>query len=134
MDYVADTTFLAGLWRRQAWAVNFAQENAAKSLGLPWVVLGEFKHGALRAGHEPADVENFLRIGFPMLDPLPAIPVYARLCSQHRDTGVYREVGQNDLWIGASAIAAGRPLLTRNRRHFDKMDGLELVVLDSSSR
>jgi tRNA(fMet)-specific endonuclease VapC len=133
MDYVADTTFLVGLWRRQVWAVNFAQENAAKSLGLPWVVLGEFKHGAFRAGHEQADVENFLRIGFPMLDPSSAIPVYARLCSQLQDAGVYREVGQNDLWIAASAIAAGRPLLTRNRRHFDKMKDLDVVALESAS-
>ncbi len=32
--------------------------------------------------------------------------------------------------VAAAAIEAGRPLLSRNRRHFDKIGGLELVVLD----
>jgi predicted nucleic acid-binding protein len=130
MDFVADTTLLVGLWRRQSWAVNFAQENASRSLGLPWVVLGEFKHGAMRAGHDYTEVEKFLKIGTPMLDPSPAISAYARLCIQLQNDGFYREVGQNDLWIGAAAIAAGRPLLTRNRRHFDKMKELKLFVLE----
>ena|GEM_PF-4404522 len=46
MDLIGDTTFLVGLWRRQAWALNFAQENPGKTLGIPWVVRGELWHGA----------------------------------------------------------------------------------------
>ncbi len=132
MDFVADTTFLVGLWRKQAWAVAFAQKEAGKSLGLPWVVLGEFWHGATVAGHDPQRVEAFLRLGIPMQDPSSAIPVYARLCADLQGGKAYRMMGQNDLWIAASAIAANRPLVTRNRRHFDQMDGLQAQVLTES--
>ena len=81
MDLIADTTFLDGLWRRQAWALDFATGNPGKTLGIPWVVRGEFWHGAVRAGHDPAEVEL--------------------------------------------------TRLTRNRRYFDRIDGLSLLVLDS---
>ena len=130
MDFVADTTFLVGLWRRQAWAVAFAQKEAGKSLGLPWIVLGEFWHGATVAGHDPQRVEAFLRLGIPLMDPTPVVPVYARLCSEMQAVKSYRMIGQNDLWIGAVAMAANRPLVTRNRRHFDLISGLRVEALE----
>ena len=129
MDFVADTTLLVGLWRRQAWALAFAQKEAGKSVGLPWTVLGEFRHGATVAGHSTQQVEAFLRLGVPLLDPVPVIPVYARLCSELQIKKVYRLIGQNDIWIGATAIAAQCPLITRNPRHFHHMSDLEVEVL-----
>jgi len=81
MDLIADTTFLVGLWRRQSWATSFANANSLKSIGLPWVVLGEFWHGSRRAGHDSAVVREFLALGLPILDPEPIIPVYADLCA-----------------------------------------------------
>jgi tRNA(fMet)-specific endonuclease VapC len=129
MDYVADTTFLVGLWRRQSWAVAFARKESGRSLGLPWVVLGEFWHGATAGGHDPQRVESFLRLGIPLLDPTPVIPVYARLCAELQRSNAYRAVGQNDLWIAATALASNRPLVTRNRRHFHRIAGLQLEAL-----
>lgn len=132
MDLIADTTFLIGLWRRQAWAMNFAKANARKSLGLPWIVLGEFWHGARRAGHDPEEVRAFLELGLPILDAGSAIPVYAEICAdlQSRETKVWREIGQNDLWIAAVALAHGVPLVTRNTRHFGEIEGLRIQVAD----
>ncbi len=128
MDLIADTTFLVGLWRRQAWATTFAQKHASRSLGIPWVVLGEFHHGAIRAGHDRDVVERFLTLGNPIMDPEPVIPVYASLCADIQDAQAYRNIGQNDLWIGATAIALDRPLVTRNRRHFDIMKQLTCII------
>ena len=130
MDLIADTTFLVGLWRKQAWAMDFAKENPRKSLGLPWIVLGEFWHGAVRAGHDAELVRRFLDLGLPILDPRPVIPVYAEVCAglQARDAGAWRMIGQNDLWIAAAALAHGVPLLTRNIRHFGKIEGLKVEV------
>lgn len=133
MDLIADTTFLVGLWRRQTWALDFAARNPAMTLGIPWVVRGEFWHGAVRAGHDPAEVERFLALGLPLDDAAEAVIDYARITAalqeQHRD--VYQGIGQNDLWIAAVAVQTELPLLTRNRRHFDRIDGLSLFVLDS---
>ena len=93
MDLIADASFLIGLWRRQPWAVAYASAHAAKSLGLPWVVLGEFWHGATRAAHDPALVRGFLAVGVPILDPEPVIPVYGRICAAIQDAPGYREIG-----------------------------------------
>jgi len=131
MDLIADTTFLVGLWRGQSWATSFSRANASRSLGIPWVVLGEFWHGALRAGHDAAEVREFLMLGMPLLDPSPVVPVYARLCSRLQETPTWRTIGQNDLWIAATALTMDRPLLTRNLRHFGEMEGLRVEVLEN---
>ncbi len=130
MELIADTTFLIGLWRRQSWAVSYATANKQIAIGFPWTVLGEFRHGAVRAAHDPGAVERFLSIGIPLLDAESAIPEYARICSGLQIAGLYQGIGQNDLWIAAVCLAFDRPLITRNRRHFEKIDGLRLKVLE----
>lgn len=132
MDLIADTTFLVGLWRGQSWARDYAAANPGRSVGLPWVVLGEFWHGALRVGHDPERVRAFLSIGLPLLDPGPVIPVYARVCARLQGQPGWGEIGQNDLWIAATSIAFDKPLLSRNRRHFGEIEGLRLEVLTES--
>lgn len=129
MELIADTTFLVGLWRRQSWAVDFARANQQRILGIPWVVFGEFWHGAKAAGHDENEVRRFLHMGLPIWDTAPVIPHYASICCQVRESGFYNMIGQNDLWIAAIAIERSLPLVTKNRRHFDKIRGLRLEVL-----
>lgn len=130
MDLIADTTFLVSLWRRQPWAVGFATDHRSSIIGIPWVVLGEFWHGAIRAGHDEAEVGRFLTLGIHLNDPGEVVRSYATLCSalQSGYPAEYRAIGQNDLWIAATAIQTGRPLLSRNQRHFGKIAGLELIT------
>jgi len=131
VDLIADTTFLVGLWRRQEWAMTFAENHPDQVLGIPWVVRAEFWHGAMRAGHDTKEVERFLSLGLALDDPAPVIPIYARIAAtlQAEHRGVYQAIGQNDLWIAAVVVHAELPLLTRNQRHFDSIDGLVLHVL-----
>jgi predicted nucleic acid-binding protein len=129
MDLIADTTFLVGLWRKQPWAVDFARSNRQRILGIPWVVLGEFWHGAKRANHADEVVRKFLSTGMPVCDAASAVPFYASVCGQAQEDGFYQAIGQNDLWIAATALSQALPLVTRNRRHFDKINGLRLEVL-----
>jgi len=132
MDAVADTTFLVGLWRRQPWATGYAASHPSISLGIPWVVLGEFWHGALRAGHPAALVGEFLTLGQPLMNPDPVM--YARICAELQDRPVYRAIGQNDLWIASVALRESRPLLTRNLRHFGGIPDLRCEVLEGNER
>ena len=129
MDLIADTSYLVGLWRGQAWATAFASANSEKSIGLPWVVLGEFRHGAAVAKHDPIEVSEFLAIGVHLLDATSVVPSYARICEGLSSKPEYRAMGQNDLWIAAVAVSFNKPLLTRNRRHFELVEGLRLEVL-----
>lgn len=129
MDLIADTSYLIGLWRGQPWAISYAAANSSKSLGIPWIVLGEFWHGSIRAGHDVKTVSDFLAVGLPIIDPLPVIPVYAQICSTIQTEPAYKLIGQNDLWIAAVAVTLGKPLLSRNRRHFKSIPNLRLEVL-----
>jgi predicted nucleic acid-binding protein len=131
MDLIADTSYLIGLWRGQSWAASHAMANSSKSLGIPWVVIGEFWHGAIRAGHDEQVVREFLGIGIALMDPAPSIPFYAKTCAALQADPVYRLIGQNDLWIASVALAMQKPLVTRNRRHFGNIPGLNLEVLES---
>jgi predicted nucleic acid-binding protein len=133
VELIADTTFLVGLWRKQRWAVDFAQANRHRVLGIPWIVLGEFWHGANRAGHNAEVVRKFLLSGRPIYDTAPVVHVYGAVCCEAQEKGFYHEIGQNDLWIGAAALSLGLPLVTRNRRHFGKITGLRLEVLAETS-
>ena len=129
MDFVADTTLLVGLWRRQDWALTFANAHPDAALGVPWTVLGEFWHGAIRAGHDGEQVQAFLMLGIPLMDPAPVVPQYARLCADLQEKDVYRAIGQNDLWIASVALAVSKPLVSRNMRHFGHMEGLSCMAL-----
>lgn len=130
MDLIADTTFLVGLWRKQPWAMTFAAGQTSKVLGIPWVVLGEFWHGAVRAGHDKTLVSGFLDLGIPLLETGEVIQSYAEICArlQESDLPAFRAIGQNDLWIAAVAVHWNLPLVSRNWRHFEKIAGLEVIV------
>lgn len=110
--------------------MDFAATKGSKVLGLPWVVLGEFWHGAVRAGHDDVEVSGFLDLGIPLLETGDAIRVYASICArlQEVDATAYGMIGQNDLWIAAVAVHLNLPLVSRNRRHFGKIAGLVLIV------
>ncbi len=131
MDLIADTSYLIGLWRAQPWATSYAAANSSKSLGIPWIVLGEFWQGSVCAGHDAKTVSEFLAIGLPIIDPVPVIPAYAQICAKLQSEPVYKLIGQNDLWIAAVAVAHNKPLLSRNKRHFESIPNLRLEVLQT---
>lgn len=39
------------------------------------MVRGEFWHGALRAGHDPDEMERFLSLGLPQVDAPAVVPI-----------------------------------------------------------
>lgn len=129
MDLIADTSFLVGLWRSQPWAVTYAKAHPSSALGLPWIVLGEFWHGALVAKHDPQIIQKFLSIGLPLLETEKVYPLYAKICCELQQDSTYKKIGQNDLWIAATALAFRKPLITKNSRHFKQIKDLELEVL-----
>ena len=129
MELIADTTLLIGMWRSQPWARSYMTQNSGKAIGIPWVVFGEFWHGAIIANHDPEQVRRFLTLGLALLDPVPVISTYAEMCTRLQAKKNYGVIGQNDLWIAATALAFDKPLITRNRRHFDKIEGLKIEIL-----
>jgi predicted nucleic acid-binding protein len=134
MELIADTSFLVRLWRRQSWAIDFAEVNSQRVLGIPWIVLGEFWHGVIRAGHRSEVVRKFLLSGLPVHDVVTIIPVYTAICCEAQKNNFYVEIGQDDRWIASTALSLRLPLVTRNKRHLDKVERLRLEILADISR
>lgn len=84
------------------------------------ITVGEFAEGFVDRAFE-----SFVQ----RLKPYSVIPIderiawrYARISRDGRATG--QRIGDNDLWIAATALERGIPLLTRNVQHFSRIPGL----------
>ena len=126
VDRLLDTNFLISRWRdgKNSSAAQWLRDNADLAVGLPWMVKGEFLRGAVVAGHSPREVRAFLD-RFPTAWPDNAtLEIYAALFARLRSANTLP--GPHDLWIAATAIQLGVPLVTRNTAQFTKIEGLKL--------
>jgi len=127
MDYVIDTGFLIGRWRGGIHGPehSFIEAHADDVIAMPWIVKGEFLRGAVLSGHSPGDVTGFLA-RYPTLWASDATlacyaQTYATLARANR------LIGPNDLWIAASVLEYGLPLLTRNAAEFRRVPDLQVI-------
>jgi tRNA(fMet)-specific endonuclease VapC len=83
------------------------------------VVLGEIRYGLerLSTGKRRADLESRAHSIFVVLDALPVsdaiVEVYGRVKASLESQGVI--VGDNDLWIAATALDLGALLISRDQ-------------------
>lgn len=123
-----DTSFLIDLIREQnrrhvGPARRFLDARAEARLFVSWVVPGEFGCGIATSVRElwQAQLE-----AFRVLDWTPEVAwVYSRSYRYLRDVGLL--IGTNDLWIAATSIVYGLPLVTGNVEHFRRVPGLEVL-------
>lgn len=126
IDRLLDTNFLITRWRdgKKSSAAEWLRENADLAVGLPWIVKGEFLRGAVVAGHPPGEVRDFLD-RFPTAWPDDTtLEIYATLFARLRAANALP--GPHDLWIAATAMQIGVPLVTCNAAQFAKIEGLKL--------
>ena len=108
-------------------------------------VAAELKHGLLRttvitrfelfAGARTARQESSVR---DLLDGIPTLSLdqeAADLAAQVRRNleGAGQSIGMADSLIAGTVLAHGAVLLTRNRRHFERVSGLRLADLPAEN-
>lgn len=127
-----DTSFLIDLQRERSRgdadgaAHRFLRRIPDAELCLSAVALGEFTEGFETAEHPIVVAIRDQHTVLPV--DAETATVYARTVRELRLVG--RLIGTNDLWIGASSLRHGLPLLTANVEEFRRLEGLEVVGYD----
>ncbi|MEZ4424979.1 MAG: type II toxin-antitoxin system VapC family toxin [Gemmatimonadota bacterium] len=124
---ILETTFLIDLERElrrgvEGPAHRFLESHAKTPLFITFTIAGE-----LAAGLPPGDRNLWMELirPFRMLDCTPEVCwEYGQAYRYLKANGLL--IGANDLWIGATALAHGQPVVTRNVREFGRIPGLRV--------
>ncbi len=99
----------------------------AEELVLCSVVKAELLYGAA-CSQRPEENRRKLAVFFDTLDSLPfddeCAEVYGNVRATLRRNGT--PIGPNDLLIAATALGHGVGVVTRNRREFERVEGLQV--------
>ena len=133
MGTLIDSSVLIAAERRALGLEGTLGAHAEEPVGIASITASELLHGVHRAATaaQRQRRETFVE---RLLAVLPVFPfdlvtarIHASLWAGLASRGA--SVGSHDLLIGATAIALGYRVATRDRRSFGKIPGLELVVL-----
>lgn len=96
------------------------------------ITASELLHGVHRAspehrGRREAFVEAILAAFPPLPFGLLAARAHARIWAELAATG--QDVGAHDRLVAATAITAGWRVATANFRHFDRIEGLDVLAI-----
>jgi predicted nucleic acid-binding protein len=125
---ILETSFLVDLEREliggaDGPAQRFLQENAAQKLHITFTIAGE-----LAAGPRVSEQSSWDRLVSPF-DVLGCTPEvswrYGQLYRYLKSNGLL--IDTNDLWIAATAVTFGMPVVTRNERHYGRVPNLEVI-------
>jgi tRNA(fMet)-specific endonuclease VapC len=100
----------------------------SRKMALSFVTVGELLTWAKHRGWGPAKTtkleQSIARAGVIPYD-MALCQTYAELNAQILKAG--KPIGDNDLWIAATAIRHSIPLVSHNRKHYDEIPGLVLI-------
>jgi predicted nucleic acid-binding protein len=130
---ILETTFLIALERelvREAPgpAQEFLATHSAEPLYITFTVAGELAAGMPLEGR--GRWEQFIA-------PFHTLPCSGDVCWEYGQAFRYLKangllIATNDLWIAATAVAFGKPLVTHNERHFRRVPRLKVLRYGAS--
>jgi len=135
MRYLVDSDWIADYLVGKQEAVALLDALVSDGLAVSLITLGEIYEG-IYYGRDPKQSEagfhQFLTGVRALPLTRPIVQRFARIRGDLRGKGLL--IGDPDLFIAATALHHGLTLVTRNRRHFERIPGLNLydhAALDS---
>ncbi len=125
---LVDTDVFSFLMKGHTLAAQYEKHIKGKKPALSFVTVGELLTWSKHKGWGPAKIADLeRRIGLTGVIPydMALCQTYAELRAKLLSAG--RPIGDNDLWIAATAIRHSIPLLSHNRKHYDEIPGLVLI-------
>lgn len=127
MSLLVDTDWLIDGLRGQPTALSVFEARREEGLGVSMVTVGEVYESAYSSPQSDTHIAT-LHAFLALFTVLPindeTMRHFGRLRAMLRQGG--NLIPDFDLLIAATAIENGLVLLTRNRRHFERIPGLEL--------
>jgi len=134
---ILDTSLLIAAERGDWDLPAFIQGREEEPFGLSVVSVAELLHGVQRADSHKrrlkrtAYVEKIIEL-FPIYPfDLTAARIYAATWARLLAQGL--QVGAHDLMIASTALSLGFSVASADKRHFDKIEGLELEWIPAGS-
>jgi tRNA(fMet)-specific endonuclease VapC len=123
-----DSSFLVDLERERARRVEGPAHTLLGQYQSALLLISVTAAGELACGASLAAREKWNRF----LAPFRLLPLDARAAWEYGSAFRYLSangllIGTNDLWIAATALANGLPLVTRNTREFRRVPRLDVV-------
>ncbi len=130
MQYLVDTDWAIDYLHDRANVVRRLEELAPAGLGLSIISLAKLYEGVF-GSYDPEASERVL---WNFLHRIQVVPVDDDICrtfaaERRRLRAAGTLISDFDLMIGATAMHHGLTLLTNNRRHFDRLDGLPIISI-----
>ena len=130
MPYLVDTDWVISYLNGQARVISRLDELKEEGLGVSVVSLAELYEGIYYStdpeGNE-RDLADFLRGVTVIAVDTETCKLFGKARGGLRASG--NLVGDFDLLIGATALRHDLTLMTNNRRHFERVEGLRLESL-----
>ena len=135
MRYLVDTDWSIDYFNGVSEVVDRLNQLMIVGVGMSVITLLELYngiHGARDPQLSRMNIEN-------LLDAVEVVPLDEPACRLFDDTRErLRSAGNiipdNDLLIGATALSRGLTVLTNNRRHFERIEGLNIISVDKPAQ
>jgi tRNA(fMet)-specific endonuclease VapC len=133
VTYLVDTDVLIDFLAERPQAVQLFDAIANTGIAISVITLGEFYEGIYRSSRGAAEM-RFLSL----VDDIQVLEASALIMKRYawiratlHNSG--RLIPDFDIIIGATCIVHDLTLVTRNRKHFERIEGLKLYEFDQTS-
>jgi len=139
MGVIVDTCIWIDVERGTLSPADVAGYTKDEPVFLSPVTIAELSYGSEVAASEPIRQKRLAALQRMKKKPSLHIDeetgvIFGSLCAYLEKAGRAADYRIQDVWIGSQAIQYGYRLLTRNRKDFNDLPGVELIVFDAPGR